>query len=142
MRGFTPCFSKRALRCLRSEPAGAVRCKGRAFCPSCTRRRMSDTAAHLVDRVFPETLVRQCPYSRSSTNPRHEAGPACQFGLPRTTYFRSWSTNRDDIFVCDIAARPLSVSISDFVNPAASWAMLASRIRDWEARRLAEAARV
>ena len=33
-------------------------CKGR-FCPSCCGRRMSDTAAHLVDRVLPEVPVRQ-----------------------------------------------------------------------------------
>ncbi|MCP4039502.1 MAG: transposase, partial [bacterium] len=37
----------------------AFSCKGRGFCPSCTSRRMSDTAAHLVDRVFPEAPVRQ-----------------------------------------------------------------------------------
>ena len=34
-------------------------CKGRGFCPSCTGRRMSDTAAHLVDRVFPTVPIRQ-----------------------------------------------------------------------------------
>jgi hypothetical protein len=34
-------------------------CKGRAFCPSCGGRRMADTAAHLVDRVFPVVPVRQ-----------------------------------------------------------------------------------
>ena len=34
-------------------------CKGRGFCPSCGRRRMADTAAHLVDRVLPEVPVRQ-----------------------------------------------------------------------------------
>jgi hypothetical protein len=34
-------------------------CKKRSFCPSCGGRRMSDTAAHLVDRVFPEVPVRQ-----------------------------------------------------------------------------------
>ena len=34
-------------------------CKGRSFCPSCGGRRMADTAAHLVDRVFPEVPVRQ-----------------------------------------------------------------------------------
>ena len=34
-------------------------CRGRGFCPSCTGRRMADTAAHLVDRVFPEVPVRQ-----------------------------------------------------------------------------------
>ena len=34
-------------------------CKARGFCPSCTGRRMSDTAAHPVNRVFPEVPVRQ-----------------------------------------------------------------------------------
>ena len=33
--------------------------KGRAFCPSCGGRRLADTAAHLVDRVFPHVPVRQ-----------------------------------------------------------------------------------
>jgi hypothetical protein len=37
----------------------AFSCKGRGFCPSCGGRRMADTAAHLVDRVFPEVPVRQ-----------------------------------------------------------------------------------
>jgi hypothetical protein len=37
----------------------AYSCKGRAFCPSCGARRMADTAAHLVDRVFPAVPVRQ-----------------------------------------------------------------------------------
>ena len=30
-----------------------------SFCPSCGGRRMADTAAHLVDRVFPNVPVRQ-----------------------------------------------------------------------------------
>ncbi len=34
-------------------------CKKRGFCSSCGGRRMSDTAAHLVDRVFPRVPVRQ-----------------------------------------------------------------------------------
>src|SRR5947208_3628975 len=34
-------------------------CKGRSVCPSCGGRRMSETAAHLVDRVFPRVPVRQ-----------------------------------------------------------------------------------
>ena len=34
-------------------------CKRRGFCPSCGGRRMADTAAHLVDYVFPEVPVRQ-----------------------------------------------------------------------------------
>ena len=37
----------------------AYSCKCRGFCPSCGARRMADTAAHLVDRVFPEAPVRQ-----------------------------------------------------------------------------------
>ena len=37
----------------------AYSCKGRGFCPSCGGRRMAETAAHLVDRVFPEVPVRQ-----------------------------------------------------------------------------------
>jgi len=37
----------------------AFSCKGRGVCPSCVARRMSDTAAHLVDHVFPEVPVRQ-----------------------------------------------------------------------------------
>jgi hypothetical protein len=34
-------------------------CKKRGFCNSCGGRRMSDTAAHLADRVFPRVPVRQ-----------------------------------------------------------------------------------
>jgi len=37
----------------------AFSCKTRSLCPSCGARRMSDTAAHLVDRVFHEVPVRQ-----------------------------------------------------------------------------------
>ena len=34
-------------------------CKRRGFCPSCIGRRMSDTAAHLVDHVLPQVPIRQ-----------------------------------------------------------------------------------
>jgi hypothetical protein len=37
----------------------AFSCKGRGFCPSCLGRRMSDTAAHLVDRVLQFAPYRQ-----------------------------------------------------------------------------------
>ncbi len=37
----------------------AFSCKGRGFCPSCCGRRMSSTAAHLVDHVLPEAPMRQ-----------------------------------------------------------------------------------
>lgn len=37
----------------------ALSCKGRGVCPSCTTRRMAETAAHLCDHVFPRLPVRQ-----------------------------------------------------------------------------------
>jgi len=37
----------------------AFSCKLRGVCPSCGGRRMSETAAHLVDRVLPAVPVRQ-----------------------------------------------------------------------------------
>src|SRR5438445_4568897 len=49
---------------LKCESCGKERllplsCKGRSVCPSCCGRRMADTAAHLLDRVFPHVPVRQ-----------------------------------------------------------------------------------
>jgi hypothetical protein len=37
----------------------AFSCKGRGVCPSCTTRRLVETAAHLTDHVFPRLPVRQ-----------------------------------------------------------------------------------
>jgi hypothetical protein len=37
----------------------AFSCKRRGFCPSCGGRRMSETAAHLVDSVLPMKPIRQ-----------------------------------------------------------------------------------
>jgi hypothetical protein len=37
----------------------AFSCKKRGLCPSCATRRMAETAAHLVDHVFPQVPVRQ-----------------------------------------------------------------------------------
>jgi DNA-directed RNA polymerase subunit RPC12/RpoP len=37
----------------------AFSCKGRGVCPSCNTRRMVQTAAHLVEQVFPRQPVRQ-----------------------------------------------------------------------------------
>jgi hypothetical protein len=37
----------------------AFSCRARAVCPSCNARRMAETAAHLVDHVFPRVPVRQ-----------------------------------------------------------------------------------
>lgn len=51
--GFARCFCR---RCKREYLVG-LSCKGRGICPSCTARRMWDTAAHLVDRLLP-----RCPY--------------------------------------------------------------------------------
>ena len=43
----------------RNEHLVAFSCKHRGFCPSCGARRMVESAAHLVDHVFPEVPVRQ-----------------------------------------------------------------------------------
>jgi hypothetical protein len=37
----------------------AFSCKRHGLCPSCTARRMADTAAHLVDHVLPRAPYRQ-----------------------------------------------------------------------------------
>jgi hypothetical protein len=37
----------------------AFSCKGHGICPSCNAHRMVETAAHLVDHVFPKAPVRQ-----------------------------------------------------------------------------------
>ncbi len=37
----------------------AFSCKGRGVCPSCSTRRIAETAAHLTDHVFPRLPVRQ-----------------------------------------------------------------------------------
>ena len=36
----------------------ALSCKGRGFCPRCAGRRMTETARHLAERVFPEVRTR------------------------------------------------------------------------------------
>ena len=54
-------FGFALLRCSGCHHAEVVAfsCKRRGFCPSCGGRRMSQTAANLVDKVFPEVGVRQ-----------------------------------------------------------------------------------
>jgi len=49
------------LRCdtCHGEHLLAFSCKRRGFCPSCGARRMAESAALLVDEVFPEQPVRQ-----------------------------------------------------------------------------------
>ena len=42
-----------------AEKLVAFSCKRRGFCPSCGARRMVETAALLVDKVFPEQPIRQ-----------------------------------------------------------------------------------
>ena len=65
LRAFLDCgrlekgFARVVCRECRAEHLVAFSCKGRGVCPSCTTRRMHDTAAHLVDRVIPRVPVRQ-----------------------------------------------------------------------------------
>ena len=42
-----------------AEHLVAFSCKKHGFCPSCGARRMAESAALLVDEVFPEQPVRQ-----------------------------------------------------------------------------------
>lgn len=65
LRGYLRCgvFAHGFVRC-HCDTCGhdllvAFSCKGRGICPSCAGRRMSNTAAHLVDRVLPAVPVRQ-----------------------------------------------------------------------------------
>ena len=46
-----------------AEHLVAFSCKRRGFCPSCGARRMAESAALLVDEVFPEQPVRQWVFS-------------------------------------------------------------------------------
>ncbi|MCP5083373.1 MAG: transposase [Alphaproteobacteria bacterium] len=43
----------------RHEHLVAFSCKCRGFCPSCSSRRMIETASHLVDHVLPQVPIRQ-----------------------------------------------------------------------------------
>ena len=52
-------FARVVCRGCREEHLVAFSCKVRGLCPSCTARRMFDTAAHLIDRVLPRVPVRQ-----------------------------------------------------------------------------------
>jgi hypothetical protein len=57
LRRYMPCgllsegFARVVCPACHEEILVAFSCKGRAFCPSCCARRMSDTAAHLVENV-------------------------------------------------------------------------------------------
>jgi len=44
-------------------------CKGRGFCPSCGGRRMTESAARLVDHVLPHVPIRCIKRQGDSGNP-------------------------------------------------------------------------
>ena len=46
----------------------AFSCKGRTLCPSCTGRRMADTAKHLTEEVIPPVPIRQWVLSMPYTH--------------------------------------------------------------------------
>ena len=52
-------FARVRCQACRHEIVIAFSCKSRGICPSCTARRMADTAAHLVTRVLPRAPYRQ-----------------------------------------------------------------------------------
>jgi hypothetical protein len=52
-------FCRARCQTCRDEIVVALSCKSRGICPSCTARRMADTAAHLVTRVLPHAPFGQ-----------------------------------------------------------------------------------
>ena len=52
-------FVRQYCRTCRDDFVVAFSCKGRAFCPSCGVRRMVESAARWVDRLFPVVPFRQ-----------------------------------------------------------------------------------
>ncbi len=65
----------------------AFSCKGRGVCPSCNRRRMVETAAHLTDHVFPRLPVRQWVLSVPKRLRYFMQRDSAVLGCPRA-YFR------------------------------------------------------
>ena len=58
--GFLACgFLRLQCQSCKQERLLAFSCKRRGFCPSCGVRRMAESAAHLVDEVFPHKSLRQ-----------------------------------------------------------------------------------
>ena len=53
----------------------AFSCKRRGFCPSCGARRMSQTAAHLVDHVIPAVAARVTVAGGGMTPRKGRTGP-------------------------------------------------------------------
>lgn len=62
----------------------AFSCKTRGFCPSCTSRRMTNTAAHLVERVLPHV-----PYGQWLSLPRR-----VRLVLARDAKLLGWAVRR------------------------------------------------
>jgi hypothetical protein len=85
-------FARVRCQACRGELLVAFSCKRRGIRPSCTGRRMADTAAHLVDRVLPVAPYRQWVLS-----------------LPRSLRLRlardpAWVSFVNDVLVRAIAA--------------------------------------
>jgi hypothetical protein len=65
LRAFLTCgilahgFARRQCQSCGKDKLVPFSCKSRSVCSSCCGRRMADTAAHLVDHVFPEVPVRE-----------------------------------------------------------------------------------
>jgi hypothetical protein len=79
----------------------AFSCKGRGLCPSCNARRMAETAAHLVDHVFPPLPVRQLgeerPIVQWTIAALRTAGQDARTGLPHQGRFQTTEVNRSPL---------------------------------------------
>jgi len=67
-------FARVRCQTCRDEIVVAVSCKSRGICPSCTARRMADTAAAVVDRRRPHRVQAQAPVARRPHRARDAAG--------------------------------------------------------------------
>ena len=63
-----------------AERLVAFSCKRRGFCGSCGARRMADSAAHLVDHVFPDRPARQWVLVTKQSGFSLHAGVSCKAG--------------------------------------------------------------
>ena len=51
----------------------AYSCKGRGVCPGCNTRRMLETAAHMVEHVFPAVPASIAPSQREANFPGYQS---------------------------------------------------------------------
>ncbi len=108
------CFGFARARCGRCGQGFLVAfsCKARGVCPSCTGRRMVQTAAHLADHVIPPVPVRQWVISV----PKRLRGVLADRPQAMTTLSRIFLDEIERL-VCDVADVPVGSGIAGQARP-------------------------